>query len=109
MERSPTEKQAVYAEDNASVSISGDAVISTSSTSASDKIVNTDGSGSISVTGGTFQNADGGKVDVSGYLPEGTTQDESGNVVVDESTAVASIGNVGYTTLAAARGGRQGR
>lgn len=54
-----TEKQAVYAEDNASVSISGDAVISTSSTSASDKIVNTDGSGSISVTGGTFQNADG--------------------------------------------------
>ena len=97
-----TEKQAVYAEDNASVSISGDAVISTSSTSASDKIVNTDGSGSISVTGGTFQNADGGKVDVSGYLPEGTTQDESGNVVVDESKAVASIGNVGYTTLAAA-------
>ena len=76
------------------VAISGGTIVGTK---------NLDGSAdNITVTGGTFQNADGGKVDVSGYLPEGTTQDESGNVVVDESTAVASIGNVGYTTLAAA-------
>ena len=109
----------ISADYNNTVNITGGTIETTSYSSAAVKVgaqsqaaisggtivgkKNLDGSAdNITVTGGTFQNADGGKVDVSGYLPEGTTQDESGNVVVDESTAVASIGNVGYTTLAAA-------
>ncbi|MEJ8727994.1 S-layer homology domain-containing protein [Flintibacter sp. HCN-6482] len=109
----------ISADYNNTVNITGGTIETTSYSSAAVKVgaqsqaaisggtivgkKNLDGSAdNITVTGGTFQNADGGKVDVSDYLPEGTTQDESGNVVVDESTAVASIGNVGYTTLAAA-------
>ena len=109
----------ISADYNNTVNITGGTIETTSYSSAAVKVgaqsqaaisggtivgtKNLDGSAdNITVTGGTFQNADGGKADVSGYLPEGTTQDESGNVVVDESKAVASIGNVGYTTLAAA-------
>ena len=109
----------ISADYNNTVNITGGTIETTSYSSAAVKVgaqsqaaisggtivgkKNLDGSAdNITVTGGTFQNADGGMVDVSGYLPEGTTQDESGKVIVDEEKAVASIGNVGYTTLAAA-------
>ena len=52
--------------------------------------------GSILVTGGTFT------TDASDYIPDGMTQDEDGNVVINEDTAVAKVNGVGYTTLQAA-------
>ena len=66
--------------------------------------VSSSGGGStdnFSVTGGTFQNSSGGKVDVNAYLPAGNTQNEDGTVVIAD-TAVAKIGNAGYNTLQAA-------
>ncbi len=51
----------------------------------------------IEITGGTFTG------NVSQFVPEGMKYDaDTGKVVIDEEKAVASIGNVGYTSLESA-------
>ncbi|MCI6990441.1 MAG: InlB B-repeat-containing protein, partial [Clostridiales bacterium] len=85
----------IKSEDKSTVKISGGTV------KGKTPLKETDDS-SIDVTSGTFQNASGGKVDVSQYLPAGNTQDENGKVVVDTNTAVASLNGVGYTSIQAA-------
>ncbi len=51
----------------------------------------------IEMTGGTVQ----GHVDEE-CIPDGMTVDETGKIVINEETAVAKVGDVGYTTLDAA-------
>lgn len=62
----------------------------------------TDNKASINITGGTFQAADGSAWNVGAYVQPGMTQNSNGNIVIDTENAVAQIGSVGYTTLAAA-------
>ena len=45
-----------------------------------------------------LQTSAGTKLDVSEYLPEGNTQDENGQVIVDTATAKFAV-DVGCTTL----------
>ncbi len=71
---------ALRAEDNSVVKISGGNIESK---------IKKDG-GSITVTGGTIND------DVADYLPDGWTQDEEGNVVIDTEVAVAIIGETVY-------------
>ena len=71
---------ALRAEDNSVVKISGGNIESK---------IKKDG-GSITVTGGTIND------DVADYLPDGWTQDEEGNVVIDTKVAVAIIGETVY-------------
>lgn len=47
------------------------------------------------ITGGSFTD----KENVKNCIVEGNTLDENGQVVVDTTTAVASVNNVGYTSL----------
>ena len=57
----------------------------------------------ITVTGGTFTSNTGKKWDMSKYVQPGMKQDENGEVVIDEATAIATVDDsVGYTTLKAA-------
>ena len=57
----------------------------------------------ITITGGTFVDDAGNRVDVSGFVQAGMTQDPTtGAVGIDSSTAVAQIGSVGYDDLAEA-------
>ena len=56
----------------------------------------------ITVSGGTFAASNGSVWDMSSYVQPGMTQDETGNIVIDTDTAVASRGSVGYNTLSAA-------
>ena len=57
----------------------------------------------INVTGGKFEAADGGTWDIEEYIQPGMKQDENGNIVINEATAIATVdGSVGYTTLEAA-------
>ena len=57
----------------------------------------------ITVTGGTFKAADGTEWDMSEYVQPGMKQDENGEVVINEETAIATVDDsVGYTTLKAA-------
>ncbi len=49
--------------------------------------------GEIVVLGGCFD------TDVSGLVPAGMMQDESGRVVLDDAVAVASVNGVGYVSL----------
>ncbi len=76
---------ALRAEDNSEVKISGGNIESK---------IKKDG-GSITVTGGTI------KDDVTDYLPEGLTQDDEGNVVIDteDANVVASIGSTTYNNF----------
>lgn len=53
---------------------------------------------SEAITGGTLK---GGEI-ADGLVVPGMRVDEDGKVVVDEQTAVATVGSVGYTTLSAA-------
>ena len=64
--------------------------------------IGTSSKAGINITGGTFQGANGTEWDVSNYVAPGMEQDSNGNIVIDTETAVAKIGSVGYTTLAAA-------
>ena len=76
---------ALRAEDNSEVKISGGNIESK---------IKKDG-GSITVTGGTI------KDDVTDYLPEGLTQDDEGNVVIntEDANVVASIGSTTYNNF----------
>ena len=54
----------------------------------------------ITVTGGTFTSSTGEKWDMSKYVQPGMKQDGNGEVVINEATAIATVGgSVGYTTL----------
>lgn len=64
-------------------------------------------SAQLTISGGTFQNVNGEKYDVSEYYSSGLTQDENGTVIVDPGEAVAKIGNVNYLTLTGALGKAQ--
>ncbi len=57
--------------------------------------------GTITITGGTFKDTESGDSAPSAneYIAEGNTLNENGQVVVDSSTAVASVNGVGYTSL----------
>ena len=76
---------ALRAEDNSVVKISGGNIESK---------IKKDG-GTITVTGGTIND------DVTDYLPEGFTQDDKGNVVIDteDEKVVASIGSTIYNNF----------
>ena len=76
---------ALRAEDNSVVKISGGNIESK---------IKKDG-GSITVTGGTIND------DVADYLPEGLTQDDEGNVVIntEDANVVASIGSTTYNNF----------
>ena len=76
---------ALRAEDNSVVKISGGNIESK---------IKKDG-GTITVTGGTIND------DVTDYLPEGLTQDDKGNVVIDteDEKVVASIGSTIYNNF----------
>ena len=58
--------------------------------------IGTSSKAGINITGGTFSK------DVSDYVQPGMMQDSGGNIVINTETAVAQVGSVGYTTLAAA-------
>ena len=65
-------------------------IISGSETKVTGDIIKTNneegnGTATIVVTGGTFS------TDASDYIPDGMTQDEDGNVVINEDTAVAKV------------------
>ena len=109
---------AVAAEDNSSVNISGGA-ISTTSNGTSTYAVSADDNATVNISGGTVTSAKpsnnvggnsenitivGGSFqqDVSQYVPEGNKVDENGNVVVDDTKAVATVNNIGYASLQAA-------
>ena len=55
--------------------------------------------GNVSISGGTFRDASGKPIDVSGYVVPGMKQDNAGNIVVDTTTAVAEVNGTGYTDL----------
>lgn len=71
-----------------------------------------DGTATINITGGTFLTSEGSvNKDVDQYIQPGMTQDpDTGKIELDPDTAVAQIGDVGYSTLAdavsAARSGK---
>ena len=109
---------AIAAEDDSTVNISGGA-ISTTSNSNSTYAVSADDDATVNISGGTVTSANpsnnvGGNSEnitivggsfqqnVSQYVPEGNKVDESGNVVVDDEKAVATVNNVGYASLQAA-------
>lgn len=80
---------------------SGDSVLSTSMSDEAEIIVLggsyegplDNSKGKIVVLGGCFD------TDVSGMVPAGMIQDESGKVVLDSAVAVASVNGVGYASL----------
>lgn len=61
--------------------------------------IGTSSKAGINITGGTFQTASGSTWDVSTYLQPGMAQNADGSIVIDTTTAVAKIGDVGYDTL----------
>jgi hypothetical protein len=82
---------AVDVSDNSTVEIKGGTLVGSKALTGNKE--------NITVAGGTFQTSAGTKVDVSEYLPEGNTQDENGQVIVDTATAKFAVDGVGYTTL----------
>lgn len=82
---------AVAISDNSTVEVKGGTLVGTKALSGSNE--------KITIAGGTFQTSSGNKVDVSEYLPEGNTQDENGQVIVDTATAKFAVDGVGHTTL----------
>lgn len=52
------------------------------------------------ITGGNF--ADFSYEGLDEFIPDGMEQNEQGEIVIDTNTAVASVNNIGYTTLQAA-------
>ena len=85
-----------YPNGNPVVEISGGEFTSENADAVASYEHNNNEAEKIAVVGGKFSTS------VSKFVPEGMIQGKDGKVVIDEEKAVASIGNVGYTSLESA-------